>query len=173
MAQCGTLALHAGTKQYLRHTGGHTGTDGGYIGTDELHGIINTQSGIYTSAGTVDIHLYITGPVRTFQEQQLRGYYIGHIIIDALTQENDPVHHQPAENIHAGYVQRPFLYNIWCEVGKPILPVIVQGSAADASVLYCILFKFITQVHIFYQFFALKISDLTICVILRANTVQR
>lgn len=42
-----TLALGTCHQQHGSHTCRHTGTDSSYIARDELHRIVNTQSGIY------------------------------------------------------------------------------------------------------------------------------
>ena len=49
------LDVYKRQQQYGCHACRHSSTDGSHITTDEMHGIINTQTGIYRTARRIDI----------------------------------------------------------------------------------------------------------------------
>ncbi|MPM41913.1 hypothetical protein SDC9_88573 [bioreactor metagenome] len=108
MFQCRTFALGAGNQQYRAHRSGHTGTDSCNIRADELHGVVNTQTGIHRSSGGIQVDRDILSWIRRVEEKQLSLNHIGGVIVHLSAKENDAIHHQTGENIHLCYIQLSF-----------------------------------------------------------------
>ena len=97
----------------------------------------------------VDIHLNISGTVRTVQKQQLCSNDIGNFICDGITQKNDPVHHQPAVNVHDCNVHGSFFNDVRCEVGYHVIGISMQCITGNSPLFDCKLFKFLSEIHVF------------------------
>ena len=59
----------------------------------ELHGIVDTQPGIYRPSGSIEINRYISTRVGRIEIKQLCFYNIRCIIIDRSSQKDYTVHH--------------------------------------------------------------------------------
>src|SRR5690606_12650219 len=94
------------------HGGRDPGADRGHIGFDELHGVIDAQTGIDAPPRGIDIDLDVLGGIGTGQKEQLCLDYIGHLIVDPRAQKDDAVHHQAGEDVHGDGVQLPFLDDV-------------------------------------------------------------
>ena len=93
MFQSKTFSLCPCNQQYSAHRGGHTCTDRRNITAYELHGIVDTQPGIYRPSGSIEINRYIFTRVGRIEIKQLCFYNIRCIIIDRSSQKDYTVHH--------------------------------------------------------------------------------
>src|SRR5690606_31170513 len=89
------LALRARRQQHRRHAGRHAHADGGHVGLDVLHRIIDRQTRIDYAARAVDIQVDVLVRVLRFQEQQLRDDQIRHVVVDGAADKDDAVLQQP------------------------------------------------------------------------------
>ena len=109
MRQRRTFSLGSGRQQDGPHAGSQPGADRSHVRTDQLHRIVDSQTGRHRSSGRVDINLNVFVRLGRFEKQQLRLDDIGHVVINGATQKNDPIHHQPRKDIHRGHVHLPLL----------------------------------------------------------------
>jgi hypothetical protein len=66
-------------------------TDGHHVGSHLLHGVVDRQPGRDGSARGVDVDLDVLLGIFRFQEQELGHQGVGHLIVDAGAQEDDPL----------------------------------------------------------------------------------
>src|SRR5690606_9781914 len=142
------------TKQHRSHGGSHPGTDGGHVRLYELHGIVDTKSGVDTSTRRINIDLNILGSICTFKKQHLCLNYVCHLVIYSCTQKYDPVHHQTGEHVKDGDVHLPLLDNVrghahWVHAAYDLAVIV----AVDAMVFCGVFFKFFSVIHINFKFF--------------------
>src|SRR5690606_9806320 len=62
--------------------------------------VINRQTGSHAAPRRVDVNVDILLRVGALQEEKLRRHQAGHRIIDRRSDEHDPVHQQPREDVH-------------------------------------------------------------------------
>src|SRR6185437_14358323 len=79
--------------------GGHArrlpDADGGHVRADELHGVVDRQSGGDRAARAVDVQRDVLLWILGLQEQQLRRHQIRHVVVDRGSDEDDVVAQQP------------------------------------------------------------------------------
>src|SRR5690606_37934163 len=97
---------------YGTHRSSVACTDRCYIRIDVLHGTINPHSVDHGTTGTINKHLNVSLRIGALQEQQLRLYHIGYVVVDWYTHKNNPVHHQSGEHVHSDDIHFPFLDNL-------------------------------------------------------------
>ena len=78
----GAFAFLAGTKQYCAHRGSHTSTDGPDRWCNQLHGVIDGESGTHLAAGGIQIEGDVCLSVQRCQEEQLCLDDVRDIVID-------------------------------------------------------------------------------------------
>ena len=137
-----TLALGARREQHGAHRSGQSRADGRHVGIDQLHRVINAQSGRNRTAGRVDIDLNVLFGIDRFEEQQLRLNDIGRVVVDRRAEEDDAVHHQPREDVHRGDIQLTLFDDRRRHVGAADRLEIVQFQRTDPAVFPCVFFKF-------------------------------
>ena len=142
MGQRRALALGAGSQEHGSHRGRQPGADGRHVGIDQLHRVINAQSGRNRPAGRVDVDLNVLLGIDRFEEQQLGLDDIGRVVVDRRAEEDDAVHHQARENVHRGDVQLTLLDDRRRHVGRAYRLEIVQFQRTDPAVVPCVFFKF-------------------------------
>ena len=64
-----TLALGTGSEQERTHAGGHADTDGAHLRLDELHRIVDAETGINATARAVNVKRDVLIGIFAFQEQ--------------------------------------------------------------------------------------------------------
>ena len=69
-------------KQQRAHGHGDAHADGGHVGLDELHGVVDGQAGVDAAARAVDVQGDVLVRVLGLQMQQLRHHQVGHLIVD-------------------------------------------------------------------------------------------
>jgi hypothetical protein len=89
-----SLALRAGAQDYRAHGGCHAHTDGGDVGADELHRVVDSQASRHHAAGAVYIHLNVALRVLIIEEEELGDYSIGYLVVDGRAEEDDAVAQQ-------------------------------------------------------------------------------
>ena len=117
MGKGGTLSLCAGAKQDGAHGGGHAGADGGNIGLDQLHGVVDGKAAGDVPTGRIQVQRDVGLGVHGGEKKKLRNDDVGHIIVNLYAQEDDAVHHQAAEYIHLGNVQFALLDDGRVDIG--------------------------------------------------------
>ena len=85
------FAFGAGGKQERAHAGGLAEAQGGYVGLDEVHGVVDRHAGRNRAAGAVDVEENIFIGVFAFQKQQLRHHQIGSLVVYRTHQEDNPL----------------------------------------------------------------------------------
>ena len=85
------LALGSARKQQRSHAGGHAQADGGHVGVDQLHRVVNRQSGADHAAGTGDVEVNVPVRVLALEKQQLGDNDVGNLVIDGGIEEDDPL----------------------------------------------------------------------------------
>ena len=85
------LARCSGAEEEGSHGGGHAEADRLDVAGDELHGVVDCQSGGDGSSGTVDVEGNVFGGVFVGEVEKLSNEDIGNFVIDALTEEDDAV----------------------------------------------------------------------------------
>ena len=135
------LAFGSGHQQYGCHRRRHARANRSYGTADKLHRIINTQSGIYRTAGRIDIDGNILSRIHRIQIKQLSLQRIGRVIIYLGSQEYDTIHHQTGKHIHLCHVQLTLFQNIGIEILVLRAHYVVQHLAVQAQMLHCILSK--------------------------------
>ena len=129
MRQCRAFAFGTGYQQYGSHRSSHTCTDSSNITWNKLHGIVNTQSGIHTTARRIDIDRDILARVYRVQIEQLRLKRVCRIVIYLCTQKNNAIHHQSGEYIELSYIQLSLFENIGIQIPGLRFNHIVQHHA--------------------------------------------
>ena len=99
IGQCNTFSFRTGGKEKRSHGGRHSNTDGGHIGLDILHGVVNRKTGRHTAAGAVDIELNVLIRIFRFQIEQLCHNQAGRNVIHLFGEDNDAVIEEAGENV--------------------------------------------------------------------------
>ncbi len=134
MRETRTLAFGTGAEQHRAHRSSHARADRRHIGLNQVHSVVDRQPGGDLSAGGVDVQRDISPRIGGCQEEQLGLDDVRHIVIDRDTQEDDPVHHQTAENVHRCHVQLPLLDDHRIDVSICDALKATQGRRGDTSV---------------------------------------
>ena len=103
VGQSHTLTLSTCRQQESAHRRSHAHTNGGNITLDVLHGVVDSHTGSYGTAGAIDIKLNILGRILGFQIQKLGNHQRSSCVIDLLGQENDSIVQQTGKNIVAAF----------------------------------------------------------------------
>ena len=129
------LALGSGHQQHGRHRRRHARADGGHVGGDVLHRVVDAQPGIDRAARRVDVNRDVFRRVGRLEIEQLRLDDVGHIVVDRHAEEDDAVHHQTRKHVHAGHVQLALLDDCRRYVAVGHRCVVVEQVAAYPLVL--------------------------------------
>mmetsp|Transcript_5962 Transcript_5962/g.16188 ORF Transcript_5962/g.16188 Transcript_5962/m.16188 type:complete len:273 (-) Transcript_5962:25-843(-) len=95
-----SLALGAGAQQEGSHAGGHTEADGGDVARDVLHGVVDGHTGGDGTTWGVDVEGDVLVRVLVGEVEELGDQDVGDLVIDALSQKEDSVLQQTADDIH-------------------------------------------------------------------------
>ncbi len=98
MRECGrrvALALRAAGEQHRAHAGGLADAHGADVGLDELHRVVNRQSGADRPAGRIDVQRDVLVRIFRLQEQQLRDDQVRHVVLDRTHDEDHALLQQP------------------------------------------------------------------------------
>ena len=136
-ASMGAVLLTAGA-----HRGRQPGADGRHVGIDELHGVVNTQSGRNRPAGRINIYLYVLFGIDRFEEEQLCLDDIGRVVVDRRAEEDDAIHHQAREDVHRSDVQLALLDDRRRHIRCADRLEVMQFQRTDAAMVPCVFFKF-------------------------------
>ena len=142
MGQRRALALGAGSQEHGSHRGRQPGADGRHVGIDELHGVVNTQSGRNRPAGRINIYLYVLFGIDRFEEKQLCLDDIGRVVVDRRTEEDDAIHHQAREDVHRSDVQLTLLDDRRRHIRCAYRLEVMQFQRTDTAMVPCVFFKF-------------------------------
>ena len=74
-----------------------------HVRLDELHRVVNAQTGVNRSARAIDVERNILVGIFTFKEQQLGNHEICRFVVDFARQEHDAVAQQTRINIEAAF----------------------------------------------------------------------
>ena len=97
------LALGAGRQKEGPHRSGHAHADRLHVRLDELHRVVDAQTGVNRSARAIDVERNILVGIFTFKEQQLGNHKICRFVVDFARQEHDAVAQQTRINIEAAF----------------------------------------------------------------------
>src|SRR5450759_782819 len=100
VGQRGALALGAPGQEYRAHRHGDADTGRLHVGLDELHRVVNGQSGVHGAPGRVDVDGNVLVRVFGLQVDQLSDDQVGDLIIDRRAQEDDPLVEKPVSYTH-------------------------------------------------------------------------
>ncbi len=143
----GAHTFLAGTEQHAGHRGGKAGADGGNLGLDVLHGVVDTEAGIDGASGGVEVDLDIASAVDALEEEQLCLNDVGGVVVDGGAEEDDAIHHQAAEDVHLGDIQLALLDDVGSERIIDCRGILGVGGTTDATMLGGVFFEFC---HVFY-----------------------
>jgi hypothetical protein len=73
--------------------------DGGDVGSDVLHGVVDPQEGRARAPRGVDVEVDVLLWVLGLEVKQLGGHQVGHGVVDGGAQEHDPVLEQPGVDV--------------------------------------------------------------------------
>ena len=129
------------------HTGSHAGGDGADVAVDVLHRVVDPVASIDRAAGAIDVDGDILAGVARLEEEELRLDYIGDIVVDGGAEEDDPVHHQSAEDVHLGDIELPLLDDGGIDVASGgfgiKLRILIQRQRVHPKVLRGVSLKFV------------------------------
>jgi len=86
-------ALPGGATAEDHGRGGHAHAhaDGGDVGLDVLHHVVDGHAGVGHAPGRVDVEVDVPLVVLRLEEQHLRDDQVRHLVVDLLPQEDDPL----------------------------------------------------------------------------------
>mmetsp|Transcript_1781 Transcript_1781/g.3399 ORF Transcript_1781/g.3399 Transcript_1781/m.3399 type:complete len:325 (+) Transcript_1781:136-1110(+) len=84
------------------HRRGHAEADRGDIAGDVLHGVVDGHAGADRSAGGVDVEGDVLGGILVREVEELGDEDVGDFVVDALTEEDDPVLEEAGEDVFLG-----------------------------------------------------------------------
>src|SRR5262245_33296105 len=86
-----SLLIRSRGHQNGSHARGLSNADGRDVIADELHRVVNRQSGCNRTAWTVDVQGNIALRIFRFEKQKLRSNEIRNVVVDWGSNENDAV----------------------------------------------------------------------------------
>jgi hypothetical protein len=92
-------ALFTGRQQQTAHRGGLADDQGGDLGADVLHSVVDRQTAGHNAARAVDIHGDFLGGILGLKEQKLRADQAGHAVMHRARKENDPLFEHAGEDV--------------------------------------------------------------------------
>ena len=99
MRQRKPFTLFAAGEQQRAHARGLADADRRHVTIDELHRVVNRQTGRNRTAGRVDVEMDVLVRILGLEEQQLRNHEVRHVILDRTDDEYDPLLEQPGVDI--------------------------------------------------------------------------
>jgi hypothetical protein len=132
VGQGDALARGAAGQQDRAHRGGHAGADRRDVGLDQLHGVVDRQSGRHAAARAVDVHVDIFIGVFALQEQQLGDHEVGQVVVDRAADEDDPLLEQPRIDVEGPLAARALFDDHGNEVTHPTSLLRFRGAAGSA-----------------------------------------
>src|SRR5690348_1725410 len=122
------LALGAGHQQQRGGAGGLPHAHGADVGLDELHGVVDGQTGRHHAARTVDVELDVLLGILRFQEQHLGDHQIGDVVVDRADQEDDAFLQQPRIDVERTLAARGLLDHDRDQIQRPgLLELLLHG----------------------------------------------
>ena len=100
VGQSAALALGAGTEEEGAHRRGHAEADGRHVAGDVLHGVVNGHAGRDGTARAVDVEGDVGLGILVGQIQELSDEDVGHLIVDALAEEEDAILEEAGDDVH-------------------------------------------------------------------------
>ena len=88
------LAGGAGREQDRRHGRRHADADRADRGPQVLHGVVDREAGVHDAAGRVDVQADVLLRVLGLEEQQLGDDQVRQVVLDRVTEEDDPLAEQ-------------------------------------------------------------------------------
>src|ERR1035437_10171433 len=107
------LALGAAGQEYRAHRHGDADTGRLHVGLDELHRVVNGQSGVHGAPGRVDVDGNVLVRVFGFQVDQLSDHQVGDLIVDRRAEEDDPLVEKPRIDVERALAARCLLDDHW------------------------------------------------------------
>ena len=83
------LARGAGAQKELAHAGGQADADGGDVGPDVLHGVVDGEAVGHRPARRVDVDGNVLVGVLGLQEDELGADHVGRDLVDRAADEDD------------------------------------------------------------------------------------
>ena len=99
-------------KQDGAHGRGLADAVGGDITGDELHRVVDGQSGTDTAAGRIDVEVDVRLRVFRLQEEHLGHDRVGHFIVDPGAQKDDAILQQTAVDVVDAFFATAFFNNV-------------------------------------------------------------
>ena len=100
VGQSAALALGAGTEEEGAHRRGHAEADGRHVAGDVLHGVVDGHAGRDGTARAVDVEGDVGLGILVGQIQELSDENVGHLIVDALAEEEDAILEEAGDDVH-------------------------------------------------------------------------
>ena len=93
------LALGSRRQQDRRHRRGHADADRADRGAQVLHRVVDREPGGHDAAGRVDVQADVALRVLGLEVEQLGDDEVGHVVLDRVAQEDDPLLEEPAVDV--------------------------------------------------------------------------
>ena len=93
------LAVRAGRQQDRGHRRRHADADRADRRPQVLHGVVDREAGRDLAAGRVDVQADVLLRVLGLEEQELGDHQVGEVVLDRVTQEDDPLAQQPRVDV--------------------------------------------------------------------------
>ena len=106
----------AATEQHGAHAGGLTNAVGVHVTREELHGVIDRQTGGNVAAGGIDVNVDVLLRIAHLQEQHLGDDGVGHRIVDGGAEKDDAVHQQARINVVPALAATGLLHHVGDQV---------------------------------------------------------
>ena len=160
MREGAALAGSTRAQQHGAHRSGHAGADRRHVGLDQLHGVIDPETRRNLTARCIEIQGNIRGRIRGSQEQELGLDDVGHVVVDRDAEEDDAVHHQPAEHVHRSDIELALLDDLRVDVGIHRALITMQGHGTDTITLDRESVEFVSFHFQLFEFTELLDADL-------------
>ena len=89
MGKDGAFPPGAGAEQHRGHRSSHAGADSGDIGLNQLHGVVDGETGADLASGRVDVEGNVGFFVKGCQVEQLGLHGICHVAVDGVKKSED------------------------------------------------------------------------------------
>mmetsp|Transcript_29667 Transcript_29667/g.88003 ORF Transcript_29667/g.88003 Transcript_29667/m.88003 type:complete len:218 (-) Transcript_29667:95-748(-) len=94
------LSGSSGAEEEGSHRRGHPEAHGRHVAGDVLHGVVDGHAGAHGSSGAVDVQGNVLLGIVVGEVQELGHQDVGDLVVDSLTQQDDPVLQQAGDDVH-------------------------------------------------------------------------
>src|SRR5213596_772427 len=111
------LALAPRREQPGGHAGRLPDAQGGHLGLDVLHGVVDREAGGHRAPRRVDVHVDVLLRILGLEEEELGDDQVGEVVADRGAQDHDPVAQQARVDVVGPLPAAGLLYHDGNEIG--------------------------------------------------------